>query len=160
MCKLNCRFNGIYRFRTSWSAASEQLRAAKLVRTAMYSRVMVLSAPIRWPSVYVVHAVNWMHVKWADKRGMFTVRQRTTLAALATTSRSLGTAAIVAPTEAMREGEIRATSRRHSVARARNIANVMSRELPDGSTECSRKGANARTLVCEGFRTGLFCFRV
>jgi hypothetical protein len=71
MCKLNCGFNGIYRFRTSWSAASEQLRAAKLVRTAMYSRVMVLSAPIRWPSVYVVHAVNWMHVRWADKRGIF-----------------------------------------------------------------------------------------
>ena len=69
-----------------------------------------------------------------DKMGAWTFNgQLTTLAALATTSRSLGTADIVAPIEAMSEGEIRAMSRRHSVASERNMARVMSRELLDGS---------------------------
>lgn len=39
----------------------------------------------------------------------------------------------MAPIEAMRDGDIRAMSRRHSVASDRNMASVMSRELANAS---------------------------
>lgn len=53
----------------------------------------------------------------------------TTLAALATTSKSVGIASIVTSTHATSEGERRAMSRRHSVASARKIDNDIKREL-------------------------------
>lgn len=53
----------------------------------------------------------------------------TTLAALATTSRSVGTASIVISTEATNDGERRAISRLHSVASDLKIERDIKREL-------------------------------
>lgn len=57
------------------------------------------------------------------------MRERTTLAARVTTSKSVGRAEIVASTEATRDGERRAMSRLHSVASDRKIANVIRSDL-------------------------------
>jgi hypothetical protein len=55
--------------------------------------------------------------------------KHTTLAPLATTSRSVGTEVSVHSTDEMRAGEISAISLRHSVARDRRMDNEMRREL-------------------------------
>jgi len=55
--------------------------------------------------------------------------RRTTLAVRAVTSRSEDRAVRVTLTEARREGVRRDTSRRHSVAKARNIDRLMSKDL-------------------------------
>lgn len=59
--------------------------------------------------------------------------QHTTLAARAVTSRSEGTETRVQSTDAISEGESKAISLLHSVARARKIANEISRELKETS---------------------------
>ena len=58
--------------------------------------------------------------------------EHTTLATLANTSRSDGTAVSVALTDPTRDGDSKAISRLHSVARDRKIEREISRDLEKG----------------------------
>lgn len=63
--------------------------------------------------------------------------ERTTLATFANTSRSDGTAVSVALTDATSDGDSRAISRLHSVARDRKMEREISRDLQKGLGTCN-----------------------